>query len=59
MGLLAEKDVPSAVAVASALNIAAFKIGIAIGSLLGGAVVNFTWLSARTTPATTTEEALR
>lgn len=37
---LAEKYVPSAVDVASALNIAAFNIGIAIGSLVGGAVVN-------------------
>ncbi|WP_139488004.1 MFS transporter [Brevibacillus dissolubilis] len=37
---LAEKYVPSAVDVASALNIAAFNIGIAIGSLVGGAVVD-------------------
>jgi multidrug resistance protein len=37
---LAEKYVPSAVDVASALNIAAFNIGIAIGSLIGGVVVD-------------------
>jgi multidrug resistance protein len=37
---LAEKYVPSAVDVASALNIAAFNIGIAIGSLVGGVVVD-------------------
>jgi len=37
---LAEKYVPSAVDVASALNIAAFNVGIAIGALVGGAVVD-------------------
>lgn len=37
---LAEKYVPSAVDVASALNIAAFNIGIAAGSLVGGVVVD-------------------
>jgi multidrug resistance protein len=37
---LAEKYVPSAVDVASALNIAAFNVGIAIGSLIGGVVVD-------------------
>ncbi|WP_050183245.1 MFS transporter [Domibacillus robiginosus] len=37
---LAEKYVPSAVDVASALNIAAFNIGIAIGATIGGIVVN-------------------
>ncbi len=37
---LAEKYVPSAVDVASALNIAAFNIGIAIGSVIGGMVVD-------------------
>jgi multidrug resistance protein len=37
---LAEKYVPSAVDVASALNIAAFNIGIALGSLIGGVVVD-------------------
>ncbi len=37
---LAEKYVPSAVDVASALNIAAFNIGIAIGSLIGGVVID-------------------
>jgi multidrug resistance protein len=37
---LAEKYVPSAVDVASALNIAAFNVGIAIGALLGGTVVD-------------------
>lgn len=37
---LAEKYVPSAVDVASALNIAAFNIGIAVGATIGGFVVN-------------------
>ncbi|MGM0975024.1 MAG: MFS transporter [Bacillota bacterium] len=37
---LAEKYVPSAVNVASALNIAAFNIGIAIGSFTGGLIVD-------------------
>ncbi|KHE68286.1 MFS transporter [Halobacillus sp. BBL2006] len=37
---LAEKYVPSAVNVASALNIAAFNVGIAIGSFLGGVIVD-------------------
>lgn len=37
---LAEKYVPSAVDVASALNIAAFNVGIAVGSLVGGAVID-------------------
>ncbi len=37
---LAEKYVPNAVDVASGLNIAAFNIGIAIGSITGGIVVN-------------------
>ncbi|MBM7702140.1 MFS transporter [Metabacillus iocasae] len=37
---LAEKYVPSAVNVASALNIAAFNVGIAIGSFIGGLVVD-------------------
>lgn len=37
---LAEKYVPSAVNVASALNIAAFNIGIAIGSFVGGMIVD-------------------
>jgi len=37
---LAEKYVPSAVDVASALNIAAFNVGIAIGSILGGVVID-------------------
>jgi MFS transporter, DHA1 family, inner membrane transport protein len=37
---LAEKYVPSAVNVASALNIAAFNLGIAIGSFIGGIVVD-------------------
>ena len=36
---LAEKFTPQAVDVASGLNIAAFNIGIAIGSVLGGAVI--------------------
>ncbi|XXM70642.1 MFS transporter [Lysinibacillus sphaericus] len=35
---LAEKYVPSAVNVASALNIAAFNVGIAIGSFVGGLI---------------------
>ncbi len=37
---LAERYVPSAVDVASALNIAAFNLGIAIGSITGGLVVD-------------------
>ncbi|MDT2047998.1 MFS sugar transporter [Priestia aryabhattai] len=37
---LAEKYVPSAVNVASALNIAAFNIGIAIGAFVGGIIVD-------------------
>lgn len=37
---LAEKYVPTAVDVASALNIAAFNIGIALGSIIGGLVIN-------------------
>ncbi|GBG05722.1 MFS transporter [Paenibacillus agaridevorans] len=37
---LAERYVPSAVDVASALNIAAFNVGIAIGSITGGIVVD-------------------
>ncbi|MBM7649490.1 multidrug resistance protein [Bacillus ectoiniformans] len=37
---LAEKYVPTAVDVASALNIAAFNIGIAIGATVGGLVVD-------------------
>ncbi|WP_152392834.1 MFS transporter [Paenibacillus guangzhouensis] len=36
---LAEKYVPSAVDVASAINIAAFNIGIAVGSVIGGVVI--------------------
>ncbi|MFE4710166.1 MFS transporter [Paenibacillus sp. NPDC056722] len=36
---LAEKYVPGAVDVASAINIAAFNVGIAIGSVVGGVVV--------------------
>ncbi|WP_430787262.1 MFS transporter [Virgibacillus flavescens] len=47
---LAERFVPSAVDVASAINIAAFNAGIAIGSFLGGAVtasigiIHTTWV---------------
>lgn len=37
---LAEKYVPSAVDVASAINIAAFNVGIAIGAYVGGIVVD-------------------
>jgi multidrug resistance protein len=37
---LAEKFVPSAVNVASAINIAAFNVGIAIGAFVGGTVVD-------------------
>ena len=36
---LAERFTPNAVDVASGLNIAAFNIGIAMGSLLGGSIV--------------------
>ncbi|KGR78209.1 MFS transporter [Ureibacillus manganicus] len=38
--MLAERFVPSAVDVASAINIAAFNAGIAIGSYLGGIITN-------------------
>ncbi|WP_449620087.1 MFS transporter [Robertmurraya sp. Marseille-Q9965] len=38
--MLAEKFVPSAVDVASAINIAAFNAGIAIGSYLGGMITD-------------------
>ncbi|MFT9596796.1 MFS transporter [Mesobacillus sp.] len=37
---LAERYVPAAVNVASALNIAAFNVGIAIGALVGGIIVD-------------------
>lgn len=37
---LAEKYVPSAVDIASALNIAAFNVGIAIGAFVGGLIVD-------------------
>ena len=37
---LAERYVPSAVDVASALNIAAFNVGIAIGAFVGGLIVD-------------------
>lgn len=36
---LAEKYTPHAVDVASGLNIAAFNVGIAIGSVLGGVII--------------------
>ena len=35
----AQKHTPNAVDVASGLNIAAFNIGIALGSIIGGSVV--------------------
>jgi predicted MFS family arabinose efflux permease len=38
--MLAERFVPSAVDVASAINIAAFNVGIAIGSYLGGIITD-------------------
>jgi multidrug resistance protein len=50
--ILAKRFVPGAVDVASALNIAAFNGGIAIGSFLGGVVtnsfglINTTWVGA-------------
>ncbi|MFS0775213.1 MFS transporter [Neobacillus sp. 3P2-tot-E-2] len=50
--MLAERYVPSAVDVASALNIAAFNAGIAIGSYLGGVItdsiglIHTTWIGA-------------
>ena len=37
---LAEKYTPDAVDVASGLNIAAFNVGIAIGAVIGGVVVD-------------------
>ena len=42
---LAEKFTPNAVDVASGLNIAAFNIGIAVGSILGGVIVDGMQLS--------------
>lgn len=50
--MLAERYVPTAVDVASAINIAAFNAGIALGSFLGGLVTNSigiihtTWIGA-------------
>ncbi|MCQ2011338.1 MFS transporter [Sporolactobacillus sp. STSJ-5] len=50
--LLAERFVPEGVAVASAVNIAAFNGGVALGSFIGGLVVehigliNTTWIGA-------------
>ncbi len=50
--MLAERYVPTAVDVASALNIAAFNAGIAIGSYLGGVItdsiglIHTTWIGA-------------
>ncbi|QFT87604.1 Inner membrane transport protein YdhP [Bacillus sp. THAF10] len=50
--MLAERFVPSAVDVASAINIAAFNAGIAIGSYLGGIItdsiglIHTTWIGA-------------
>lgn len=50
--MLAERFVPSAVDVASAINIAAFNTGIAIGSFVGGIVtdsiglIHTTWIGA-------------
>ena len=50
--MLAERYVPSSVDVASALNIAAFNAGIALGSYLGGVITNSlglihtTWIGA-------------
>jgi len=38
--MLAERFVPTAVDVASAINIAAFNAGIALGSYLGGVITN-------------------
>jgi len=38
--ILAEKYVPSAITMASALNIAAFNIGIFLGSYVGGIIIN-------------------
>lgn len=50
--MLAERYVPTAIDVASALNIAAFNAGIAIGSYLGGIItdsiglIHTTWIGA-------------
>ncbi|BCG58797.1 MFS transporter [Paenibacillus sp. URB8-2] len=55
--MLAEKLVPSAKSVASALNISAFNIGIAAGSVLGGYAVDYmsyldtAWIGAIMTAA--------
>lgn len=42
--MLAERFIPGAVDVASAINIAAFNAGIAIGSCLGGVITDFVGL---------------
>lgn len=47
---LAEKYLPGTEDVASALNIAAFNLGIAIGSYVGGVTVDHTSLGLRATP---------
>ncbi|MNI78918.1 putative arabinose transporter [compost metagenome] len=50
--MLAERFVPTAVDVASAINIAAFNIGIAFGSYMGGVItdsvglIHTTWIGA-------------
>jgi predicted MFS family arabinose efflux permease len=50
--MLAERFVPSAIDVASAINIAAFNAGIALGSYLGGIItdsiglINTTWIGS-------------
>lgn len=50
--MLAERFVPTAVDVASAMNIAAFNIGIAFGSYLGGVItdsaglIHTTWIGS-------------
>lgn len=50
--MLAERFMPSAVDVASAINIAAFNAGIAIGSYLGGVItdsiglIHTSWIGA-------------
>ena len=46
---LAEKDLPGTENIASALNIAAFNAGIALGAFVGGKVVDST-LSVKATP---------
>lgn len=43
---LAERFAPKSIDVASAVNIAAFNAGIALGAYLGGIVTDTTWIGS-------------